>query len=274
MDPVTQNYAGRTAVVMAASGTVAGAVCLELARRGARLCLSARRPGRLEGLMQRLAALGVEAPHVRQVDAMDMAAVRAYFAGLERDGCMPDWVFNGIGVDPRQAQYGRPSMRTDFSAFLDPMVRIAGAQFVSAVSAAGLMVGRGGTVVLLTASLARSAVPGMAGITAASDAVQGIARVLAAEWGASGVRVACLRLAGLPDTETIRRTVEGLAQAQGLDTEVLHQRLFPPSAPDAGLNLATAAGFIVDRTAPGMPFPAGEPIDIGADGGAAGGVVR
>lgn len=256
------DYAGCNALIFAANGAIAGAVACELVRRGARLFLSGRyRPG-LEALAQRIAAETGASPEVARLDATSADEVSAYLDGLAERGIAPDWVFNGIGLDPVAAMYGERSNTLPTDVFLQPLTTIVGAQFVTATQAARRMrQRRRGTIALLTASLAKSAMPYMAGITAACDAVQGLARVLAAEYGADGLRVLCVRVAGIPETRTIRLTSAANARTRGLTPEEFG-RAAGVAGDAAPLTLAAAAVQIADRCAPGSDTRAGEPTDI------------
>jgi NAD(P)-dependent dehydrogenase (short-subunit alcohol dehydrogenase family) len=70
----------------------------------------------------------------------------------------------------------------------------------------------GGTIVLLSTGLAVLPAPLVAGVAAASAAVEALTRAFAAEFGADGIRVNCLRPTGMPETRTIQETVAGFAR--------------------------------------------------------------
>lgn len=258
----TDAYSGRNAFVFAATGAIAGAVAIALARRGANLFLSARNLPQLKDLAAEIESRTGVAAEIAEVDAESRTEVAGYLVRLEKQGISPDWVFNGIGVDPVSAMYGMPSEIIGLAAFCQPLVRIVGSQFVTATTAAAAMRRySGGTVVLLTASLSKSAMPYMAGVTAASDAVEGLARVLDAEYGVLGVRVCCVRVAGIPETRTIRLTSEANARTMGLTAEEFGAHALGHGA---ALSLGAAATKILDATEPGGDGPVGEPMDIAA----------
>lgn len=258
----SDSWEGRNAVVFAATGEVAGATALELAKRGARLFLSGRDVDRVRDVASRIAEqTGVEAD-CRCVDAEDEAAVAGYLRSLTDHGVAADWMMNGIGLDPVKANYGQRSQDLPLASFLEPLTRIVGSQFLTATLAAAPMAAVGsGTIVLLTSSLAKSALPFMAGITSASDAVQGLARVLAAEYAPRGVRVHCVRVSGIPESRTIRLTSAANAKTMGITPEAFAARAGSDGSP---LTLEAAAAGIVAATSPDRAGTAGQPIDIEA----------
>jgi short-subunit dehydrogenase len=262
MPTSAESYAGCHALVFAATGAIAGATARELARRGALLYLAGRDEAALHALAAQIAAETGRLPEYARVDAEDGEQIDAWLEALQARGITADWVFNGIGLDPVAAGYGLRSEALSPERFLAPLVHIVGSQFLTATRCAVRMRARGrGTVVLLTASLAKSTLPYMAGITAACDALQGLARVLAAEYGPAEVRVLCLRVAGIPESRTIRLTMEANARTRGL---AAGQFVAEPAPGEtrASLTLARAAALIAEAAAPGSATAAGEPFDV------------
>jgi 3-oxoacyl-[acyl-carrier protein] reductase len=255
-------FAGRNALVFAATGAIASATALELARQGARLLLSARDLARLQGVAQHIEQETGVVPELAQLDAQDAAAVPAYVHGLVQRGITPDWVLNGIGLNPQTMRYGQRSDSLGLERFLAPLQAVVGAQFLSASACAAPMAAAGrGCIVLLTSSLAKSSLPYMAGITAASDAVQGLARVLAAEYAPQGLRVVCVRVAGIPESPTIRLTSAAIAQTLGISVEQFQAPA--PSAPaKAPLTLAGAARGILAASASSQPTHGQSLVDV------------
>jgi NAD(P)-dependent dehydrogenase (short-subunit alcohol dehydrogenase family) len=82
-----------------------------------------------------------------------------------------------------------------------------------------------GTILTLTSSLSRSKIPFMAGVASASTAIEGLTRVLAAEYGMFGIKVICLNPTALAETRTIRETTHANAQTMGIPTEELAKQL-------------------------------------------------
>jgi|CXWL01.1.fsa_nt_gi short-subunit dehydrogenase len=252
---------GRNVVILAATGEIARAVADEMARRGAALYLSARNQAALDALATRLRRRVVV--HTAVVDACDAVAVEAYFGTLRARDVGIDFVLNAIGPRPGLARYGARSENLSLAEFLTPIELIVGSQFLSATRCRPAMrAAPTSVVVMLTASLARSATPLMAGITAASDAVQGLSRVLAAEFGADGPRVICARVAAVPQSRTIRETMAANAATLGITADEFARSL--PGDPDFELGFEHVGREIADLAQPSARWPSGALIDITA----------
>jgi 3-oxoacyl-[acyl-carrier protein] reductase len=207
----------RIGLVFAATGAIATAVTHRAAALGARLYLSGRDRTRLDALAADVAAAGGTAA-TDVVDATDPDAVRTYVDDVATTAGRIDFVFNGIGLRCAEAGYATPSTSLDPAMFRRTLDVICGSTFLTAREAARHMTRRGsGVVVTLSASLSGLFVPHMAGITAACGAVEALTRTLAAEYGPHGVRVNCVRAAGMPETRTIQETGAQMVATLRLD---------------------------------------------------------
>jgi short-subunit dehydrogenase len=92
-----ENYRGRWALVTGASSGIGVALARELAHRGAKLVLTARRAARLEALASELTARGVET-RVVVADLMDPAAPKAIYDATEGAGVQIDVLINNAGL--------------------------------------------------------------------------------------------------------------------------------------------------------------------------------
>jgi len=215
-----------TGLIFAATGAIAAAVARRAAVDGARLYLSARDKTRLDTVAAEITAAGATAV-VDVVDATDPDAVRTYVDRVADTAGRIDFVFNGIGLRCAEAGYATPSTSLNPAMFRLPLDVICGSTFLTARETARHMTRQGnGAVVTLSASLSGSFVPNMAGITAACGAIEALTRTLAAEYGPHGVRVNCVRAAGMPETRTIQETTAQMLATLGLD---------PATAPPPGL---------------------------------------
>jgi NAD(P)-dependent dehydrogenase (short-subunit alcohol dehydrogenase family) len=158
-----------------------------------------------------------------RVDAMNEGEIDEYLSKIAAETGKLDAVFNGIGIRVGEGGYGVPTTHLSFEQFLEPLRVHVGSQFLTARSAARLMIETksAGTILTLTASLSRLKMPFMAGITAACAAIEGLTRTMAAEFGNFGIKVICLNPTGLSETRTIRETNAANAKTIGIPPEAL-----------------------------------------------------
>ncbi len=217
---------GKTAVIFAASGAIAGAVTKAFAEEGAFVYVTAKDLASAEKVAFEIETGGGRSKAL-QVDALDESQIDSAFQQAASARGKIDIVFNGIGIRPSQSQYGTPSSMVSFDNFLKPLSTIVGSQFLTARSAARYMsqTKSEGTILTLTSSLSRSKIPFMAGVTAASTAVEGLTRSLAAEFGMLGIKVICINPTGLGETRTIQETVIANANTIGIPVDVFTAQL-------------------------------------------------
>jgi NAD(P)-dependent dehydrogenase (short-subunit alcohol dehydrogenase family) len=195
------NLTNKVAVVFAGAGDIAQAVAGSLTAHGAKVYVAER----------------------AQVNALNETEIDRFIQKIVAEHGRLDIVFNGIGVSYEEMG-GRPAtMEATLAHFLAPMEKICGSQFLTSRVAARYMVETGseGTVLLLTAALSRSKLPNVAGITAASAAVEGMTRVMAAEWGQHNIKVICLCPGALMETRRISGCIKGAAEQHNIPMEQL-----------------------------------------------------
>lgn len=192
----------KQAVIYGASGAAGGAVARALAREGARVFLTARRPEPVRALRDAIVAAG-GAAEVVHVDALDEAQVDAQLADMVKQVGRVDISFNAIGIAQEGIQ-GIPLTELSAEAFARPLATYTRAHFLTARAAGRLMAKQGSGVILLhTPEPARLAAPLVGGMGPTWAALEGLARSLSAELGPRGVRTLCLRSTGMPETATI-----------------------------------------------------------------------
>jgi len=187
--------AGRTAVVHGGGGAIGGAVARAFAAQGAQVFLAGRTAGKLDAVARGIRAAGGQA-HTAVVDALDEASVERHAAQVAAQAGCIDIAFNAIGVFHVQ---GRPLAGLALEDFELPLRTYTRSNFLTARAAATRM-RSGGLVLMLTTPAGRMAGPGFMGHSAACAAVEGMARHMAGELGAQGVRVACIRSHAIPQT--------------------------------------------------------------------------
>lgn len=134
-----------------------------------------------------------------------------------------DVVFNGIGANYSEMGGRPPTTVATFDQFMAPMEKICGSQFLTSRVAAKYMMQTQsqGTILLLTAALSRSKFSNVAGITAASAAIEGLTRVMATEWGKDGIKVICICPGALMETKRISGWIDAAAKQYGMPPEQL-----------------------------------------------------
>jgi NAD(P)-dependent dehydrogenase (short-subunit alcohol dehydrogenase family) len=212
----------KVAVVFAASGEIAGAVARSFSQHGAKVYVTARNLEAVKALSEEIIANGGRA-EAAKVDALNEREIDNFLKKVVRDNGRLDVVFNGIGVGYDEMGGRPPTTAATFQQFMAPMEKVCGSQFLTSRLAAKYMMETQsqGTILLLTAALSRSKLPNVAGITAASAAVEGLTRVMAAEWGGNGIKVICLCSGAILETKRISGWIEASAQEYGIPVEQL-----------------------------------------------------
>lgn len=215
-----KNLKDKVAVVFAASGEIAGAVARSFSQHGAKVYVTARNGNAVKALAEEIKANGGSA-EAAKVDALNETEIDNYLQKVVADNGKLDIVFNGIGMSYSDAGAGTPTMAVPFELFLHPFQTICGSQFLTSKAAAKYMIQTAteGTILLLTAALSRSKIPNMAGITASSAAIEGLTRVMAAEFGGQGIKVICICPGAILETSKISGAINSTAKHLGVSPE-------------------------------------------------------
>ena len=215
-----KNLKDKVAVVFAASGEIAGAVARAFSQHGAKVYVTARNLDAVKVLAKEINATGGRA-EAAKVDALNETEIDNFLKKVIADDGKLDVVFNGIGLTYAEMGGRPPTTMATFEHFMAPMEKICGSQFLTSRAAARYMMQTQseGTILLLTASLSRSKIPNLAGITAASAATEGLTRVMAAEWGGEGIKVMCICANALMETKRISGGIDDTAQQYGVPRE-------------------------------------------------------
>jgi NAD(P)-dependent dehydrogenase (short-subunit alcohol dehydrogenase family) len=247
-----QNLKDKVAVVFAASGEIAGAVARSFSQHGAKVYVTARNLDAVKALAQEIIANGGRA-EAAKVDALNEIEIDNFLKKVVSDNGKLDVVFNGIGVGYSEMG-GRPSTTlATFEQFMAPMEKICGSQFLTSRVAAKYMIQTQseGTILLLTAALSRSKLPNVAGITAASAAVEGLTRVMATEWGGDAIKVICICPGAIMETKRISGWIDAAAKQYGMSPEqlVMQYKAFDILKTSATLKqLGETAAFLASDT--------------------------
>ncbi|WP_432893633.1 SDR family NAD(P)-dependent oxidoreductase [Kribbella sp. CA-245084] len=182
---MTQDFAGRTALVTGGNSGIGRAVADRLARRGAHVVISGRDVARGTKAVEEIRADGGTADFVR-ADLAQLEDVRSLAKqAIELGGGHVDVLVNNAGIFP----FGPTAevAESDFDAVYAVNVR---APFYLVAELAPLMAARGsGAIVNVTTMVAYFGMAGMAAYGSSKAAVELLTRAWAAEFGAAGVRV-------------------------------------------------------------------------------------
>ncbi len=210
----------KVAVVFAASGEIAGAVARSFAAHGAKVYVTARNLSAVKALAGEINEAGGQA-EPGKVDALNETEIETYLHKVVTGNGKLDIVFNGIGSYYKDAGSGTPSTIATFEQFLNPLQRICGSQFLTARVAAKNMIQSGsqGTILLFNASMAKTKTPNMAGFASACAAIEGLTRVMAAEFGKHGIKVMCLCSGAIYESHKISEMMGDFSQQLGISWE-------------------------------------------------------
>ncbi len=155
-------------IIFGGSSGVGEETARQFARAGSAVCIVGRDPARLEAARARLPE-GVVA---KATDARDRGAVRALFAELGPYHHLVLCVTGRKGGGPfRQLSLDELRTGMEDKLFAQLMVAQAGLETIA----------EGGSITFVSASSARSALPGTAGLAALNAAIEGVVRPLAVE---------------------------------------------------------------------------------------------
>ncbi|MFG1625327.1 SDR family NAD(P)-dependent oxidoreductase [Kribbella sp. NPDC049227] len=208
--------ADKVAVIYGGGGAVGGAVARAFAREGARLFLAGRTLTHLEAVAGDVADAGGSVD-VAQVDALDADAVARHAARVVETAGRLDVSFTLIGYGDAQ---GAPLLEMKRERFVEPISTAMQAHFITATAAGRYMAEAGSGVILaLTAQAGRVPYVNTGSFGVINAAIEGLCRQLAAELGPHGVRVACLRSGGSPDTPGVEEAWARHAENAGVPKE-------------------------------------------------------
>jgi NAD(P)-dependent dehydrogenase (short-subunit alcohol dehydrogenase family) len=195
---MTTLLSGKNAIIYGAAGRLGSGVARVFAREGATVFLVGRTQATLEELASGITTGGGTA-HVAVLDALDEQAVQSHAQGVVDGHGTIDVSFNLV---TRGDVQGTPLLDLAVDDFMAPVDNGTRANFLTAQAAGRHMVRQGSGVILMVTSgsgpiLKPSASFNMGGTGPADAALESYMHYLAAEVGASGVRVACLWTAGV-----------------------------------------------------------------------------
>ena len=238
----------KVAIVTGASSGIGHATALLFARSGARVVVSARRRPELDSLVARIKDEGGDAVAVAG-DVQDEAVARSLVdTAVDRFGGL-DIAFNNAGSVGAMG----PTPEMSLAGWRDCIDTNLTSAFLGAKFQLPALIERGGGSLIFTSSFVghSAGMPGMAAYAAAKSGILGLVKVLAAEWGAKGIRANAI-LPGGTDTPASFTNAPGagpevLAFVEGL--HALKRIARPEEIARSVLYLASDASSFVTGTA-------------------------
>ncbi len=243
----------KIAVIYGAGGEIGGAVARAFARQGARLFLTGRRLPPVEAVASDIVSAGGVA-EAAEVDALDEQAVDNHLQSVVAKAGRIDISFNAMGNPP--AKYlGASLVDIDLTQFSMPITSYTTSYFLTARLAARRMLpNKSGVIMTVSAPPARIGTPN-GGYGPSQAAKEALTRYLSAELAPQGIRVACLRSFGMPETQTIREIFQSRTKDADLTWEQFTDYLAGMTHPKRAMTLAEladVAAFVASDKASGM----------------------
>jgi NAD(P)-dependent dehydrogenase (short-subunit alcohol dehydrogenase family) len=178
------SLAGRTAVIIGASGGLGEAMADTLGGAGARLALVGRRREKLDALSARLAATGVESA-VFTADVTDEASVAALVSAVQAWSPNPQILINSAGTNIR-----KPLVEFSLAEFRSVIDSSLISTFLACHGFIPGMMGTGyGRIINLASMLAHVSLPGRTAYSSAKASLLGLTKALALELAGEGITV-------------------------------------------------------------------------------------
>jgi NAD(P)-dependent dehydrogenase (short-subunit alcohol dehydrogenase family) len=243
-----QDLAGKVAIVTGASSGIGHATARLFASAGCRVVANARRRAELEALVEEIRRSGGEAIAVAG-DVRDERVARTLVETAIKSFGGLDVAFNNAGAIGPMAPVFDVSM-AQWRETLDTNLTSA---YLAAKYQLPAMIGQGGGSVIFTGSFVgyTAGMPGMAAYAASKAGLIGLVQVLAAEFGAKGVRVNAILPGGTDTPMSITNspgaTPEVLAFVQNL--HALKRMARPEEIARSVLHLASDASSFITGAA-------------------------
>jgi 3-oxoacyl-[acyl-carrier protein] reductase len=203
----------KNTLIYGAGGAIGSAVARAFAREGAKVFLTGRNIGPIETLAKEISATG-GAAETDQVDALDEKAVEKHAGEVAKTAGGIDVSFNLISVPHRQ---GMALVDLVLEDFAPSITNFAKTHFLTARAAARHMAKKSsGVILMMTTTPDRRAIPLVGTFGMACAAIEAFCHTLAAEVGAKGIRVVCLRSSGSPETPGVQKAFETHAKGNGM----------------------------------------------------------
>jgi NAD(P)-dependent dehydrogenase (short-subunit alcohol dehydrogenase family) len=204
----------KVAVIYGAGGAIGGAVARAFATEGAKVFLTGRRLGPVEGVAQEILSAGGSA-EAAEVDALEEHAVDRHLECVIDEAGRVDISFNAIGLPNPKLR--APLVELDLEQFSLPIAMYTRSYFLTArLAAQRMLANRSGVIMTVSATPSRTGTPFIGGGGPAMAAVEALTRNLSAELAPQGIRVVGLRPQAMPETNRIKESFGLYAEAAGI----------------------------------------------------------
>ncbi len=236
----------KVAIVTGASSGIGRAAALLFAKEGAQVVAGARRKPELDALVAEIVAAGGRAVAVAG-DVKEAAYAEALVATAKEQFGGLDVAFNNAGTLGEMGSVEEVSL----DGWRDTLDTNLTSAFLGAKYQIPALIARGGGSLIFTSTFVghTAGMPGMAAYAASKAGLFGLTQVLAAEYGAQGVRVNAI-LPGGTDTpmgRSVANTPEIQAFVEGL--HALKRTAAPEEIARSVLYLASEASSFMTGTA-------------------------
>jgi NADP-dependent 3-hydroxy acid dehydrogenase YdfG len=207
---------GKVVIITGASAGIGRASARALAREGARLVLTARRPERLDAIIQEALAAGSDGVAVVGDARDEQIAIRTVEAAKSKFGRV-DILINNVGIG-----IYKQLVDTSLDDYVEMMDTNMRSSFLFTRYTVPTMIGQGDGLILLISSMAGVyGFPGEAVYCATKFAQMGFAQGLDRELRGHGIRVGTINPGGVKTEFAIGagRTEEGVAKSGMLEDE-------------------------------------------------------
>jgi NADP-dependent 3-hydroxy acid dehydrogenase YdfG len=181
----------RTALITGASSGLGAAIALEMAARGWKVSIGARRADRLAETAEKARTRGAAKVHAGELDVTDDASVERFFAASEQAVGVADVIVNNAGasrfhwLEETDTRWLRSEIETNL---IGPMV------VTHRALAPLLAAGTDADVVMVSSDAARRPRPGQLAYGASKAGLENYAEALGMALEGTGIRVIRLRL--------------------------------------------------------------------------------
>lgn len=192
-------FANKVVVITGATSGIGEATARAFAAEGAKVAFCGRREALGKQIEAEIRAAGGEATYIKadvrvpeEVDAFIARAVERY-GGLHV-------AFNNAGIQKPFTPLHEQSVDDWDDTFL---TNVRGVYLAMKAEIPHMLAGSGGSIVVTSSAAVMVARPGLAAYAATKEALQGIVRAAALEYGTQGIRINAL-LPGITDTPLVR----------------------------------------------------------------------